>query len=78
MNITVEIDDELLARVQEVAERRGTTVDEMIRENLEKLAPKKSPEEALRELRRLWDENPGDSGGERWTREELYDRRILR
>ena len=78
MNITVDIDDEVLARVQEVAERRGTTVDQMIREHLEKLAAKKSPEEALRELRRLWDESPGNSGGERWTREELYDRRIFR
>ncbi len=32
-------------------------------------------EQMLPELRRLWDESSGHSGGRKWTREELHERR---
>jgi uncharacterized protein (DUF433 family) len=32
-------------------------------------------EQMLPELSRLWDESSGHSGGRRWTREELHERR---
>ncbi len=68
------IDEETLTRAHELAARRGTSLNQMIRDYLEEVASDLSSEEILTELKTLWEENPGDSGGRRWTREELHER----
>ena len=73
MNVTLSIDEETLARARELAALRGTSLNQMIRDYLEEVASDLSSEEILRELNTLW-EHPGDSGGRRWTREELHER----
>ncbi len=79
MEVTISLDDEILARLREEAARRGISVDEVIREQLGRIERRMTPEEVVRELHRQWDESAGNSGdGQRWTREELYDRDILR
>jgi hypothetical protein len=74
MNVTLSIDEETLARARELAVLRGTSVNQMIRDYLEEVASDLSSEEILRELKTLWEEHPGDSGGRQWTREELHER----
>jgi hypothetical protein len=78
MNVTLSIDDDLLARSRELATRRGTSLNQMIRDYLEEIASDLSPDEILRELNALWESGSGDSGGKRWTREELHERSGIR
>ena len=78
MNVTLSMDDELLARARRLAERRGTSLNQLIRDHLEALTALESRSSALDELETLWRDEPGDSRGERWTRDSLYDRAVLR
>ena len=74
MNVTLSIDDETLARARELATRRGTSLNQMIRDYLEEVASDMSTEEILQELELLWESGSGNSEGRRWTREELHER----
>ena len=76
MNIILSIDEQTLARAQQLAERRGMSLDELIRECLENLTASDTAW-ALAELERLWSEVDAGSGGWKWSREELYDRPVL-
>ncbi|HEX5715167.1 MAG TPA: hypothetical protein VF179_03340 [Thermoanaerobaculia bacterium] len=76
MNIILSIDEQILARAQQLAERRGMSLDELIRECLENLTASDTAQ-ALAELERLWSEVDAGSGGWKWSREELYDRPVL-
>lgn len=79
MNVTLSIDDDLLARARSFAEQRGGSLNQIIRDYLAELTAREGRGAALEELERLWDEEPGSSGGKRtWTRESLYDRAVLR
>jgi len=77
MNVTLSIDEETLARARELAVLRGTSLNQMIRDYLEAVASDLSSEEILQELEANWEQNSGDSGGRRWTREELHERTNL-
>lgn len=79
MNVTLSIDDELLTRARRFAEQRGSSLNQIIRDYLAELTAREGRVAALAELERLWEEEPGASGGKRsWTRESLYDRAVLR
>jgi hypothetical protein len=78
MNVTLAIEDKLLARAREVARTRRTTLNQLVRDYLERLtAPTDAPTVAD-EFARLWAEHEGRSGGRKWRREDLYDRPVLR
>lgn len=77
MNVTLSIDEQTLARARQLAQRRGMSLNEMIRDYLETLTAS-DPARAVEELERLWSEEEGDSDGWKWNREELYDRPVLR
>ena len=78
MNVTLSIDDEVVVRARELATRRGTSVNQLIRDYLEELTSEMTAEEILGELEHLWRTSPGDSAGRRWTREELHERAGVR
>lgn len=78
MNVTLSIDDEVLTRARELATRRGTSVNQLIRDYLEELAADLSAEEVLGELENLWQTSAGDSAGRSWTREDLHERTGVR
>ena len=78
MNVTLSISDGLVERARELAARQGTSLNEMIRRLLEQATSATSREVLLSELEQLWAENRGDSGGRSWSREDLYDRPVLR
>jgi hypothetical protein len=77
MNVTLSIDDQTLSRARTLAQRRGTSLNQMIRDYLATLTAS-DPSQAVAELERLWREEPGDSGGRGWSREDAYDRPVLR
>jgi hypothetical protein len=76
VNITLAIDDELVARAREVARRQGTTLNDLVRQHLELIAGRSSGEVVAEELRRLWAEHPGHSGGRKISREDAYKGRL--
>lgn len=76
MNVTLSIDDQTLARARQLAQQRGTSLNQLIRDYLESLTAG-DPAEVVAELERAWGEEEGDSGRWKWNREEVYDRPVL-
>jgi hypothetical protein len=75
MNVTISIDDELAARARDAARREGTTLNDLIRRHLETVAGQRSGVNLAGELRQLWAESSGHSGGRKIAREEAYEDR---
>jgi len=75
MNVTIAVDDDLLARAREVARGRGMSFQQLLREYLESIAGERSGAEVSRELFALMDESPGRSGGRKIRRDEAYEGR---
>jgi len=78
MKVTLSVDDEVVARAEELASRRGTSLNEMVRDYIQELASDRSSDDMVAELDSLWSMSAGDSGGKRWTREELHERAGVR
>jgi len=78
MNITLSIDERLVAEARKVARARGTSLNQMIRDELERVTSSQSGQELLEELEEQWRRGGAQSGGWRWNREELHDRSVLR
>lgn len=78
MNVTLSIDDRLVSEARKVAEARGVSLNQMIREELQRLTATASGQDLVQELEAQWSRGAGRSGGWRWNREELYDRPLLR
>jgi hypothetical protein len=79
-NLTLTIDDDLLAKARQRAAREKTSVNALVRDHLANYA-RADDEEHARDLIRLMDqivaEDKPSSGGKKWTREEIYDREVL-
>nr|MBS0019979.1 hypothetical protein [Gammaproteobacteria bacterium] len=74
-NLTITVDDEVLKRARLRALQEDTSVNALLRDTLEAYAGVKAGRKsAVSELLRLAKESQAGSGGERWTREELYER----
>jgi hypothetical protein len=76
MNVTISIADDLASRAREVAKREGTTLNEIIRRHLESIAGQRSGAVVAKDLRQLWTDHPGHSGGRKIARDEAYEGRI--
>ncbi len=72
-NITLALDEEILEAGRVYARNHQTTLNALVRELLAK-AVVSDRQGAVSELFRLMDAHPGNSRGQRWTREELYVR----
>jgi hypothetical protein len=79
MILNLSIDEQIVQRAQKVAASMRMSLDQFVQHCLEDATssaqPKRSAEERIAELRRLTDEGQGHSGGWKFNREELYDRR---
>jgi hypothetical protein len=73
MNVTLVIADQLVERAQQLAQQRGISLEQMIRDYLGSLTADDAVE-AVAELERLWSQEEGDSGGWKWSRGEVHDR----
>ncbi|HEX4999469.1 MAG TPA: hypothetical protein VFY29_14670 [Terriglobia bacterium] len=72
-NITLALDEETLEAGRDYAQRHQTTLNALVRDLLVKTVVA-DRQAALREMLRLMDAYPGNSGGATWTREDLYAR----
>jgi hypothetical protein len=72
MNITLSIDDKVVAEAREAAAAMGKSLNEVIREDLERLTRRHQRDQALSELVKL----SGQGKRQDWTfdREELHER----
>ena len=71
-NITLSIDDEVLKAGREYARKHHISLNNLIRKLLaQTVLP--SSQYWLDECFSLMDKAKADSGGRKWTREELYD-----
>lgn len=76
MNVTLALDEQLVARAREVAGREGLSLNEMIRRHLEVVAGVRQGPLVADEMRRLWASFPGHSGGQRFNRADAYEGRL--
>jgi hypothetical protein len=79
VNITLSIDDEVVARARSVARARGLSLQQLIREYLESVAGRAQRLRALDGLERAWAKGPlGVSEGPGPSRADLYAERLDR
>ena len=78
-NITLAIDEDLLGKARDYANRKGTTVNALVRELLgETIDQDKRREEARRGLLELIDNSTARMGPDyKWNREEIYEERMF-
>lgn len=73
-NLTITIDDDVLQRARVRALEHRTSVNALLREYLEAYAGAgKRYEQVTKAILDLAESTESGSGGERWTRDELYD-----
>jgi len=79
-NLTLTIDAEVLRRARIRALERGTSVNAVVSEYLERFAGIGATATALAQFLELAERSHASSGpeGRTWRREDLYDRPILR
>lgn len=75
MNVTLSIDDRLVEEARKLAQARGTSLNQLVRDYLEALVRPRQAESYGVELRRLTSEGQGRSQGWRFDRDELHERR---
>jgi plasmid stability protein len=74
-NITLSVDDDVLAAVRRRAAEQNSSVNALVREYLTNLAAQDDRADRARaRLRQLSRQSPGRLGKKTWTREELHDR----
>jgi hypothetical protein len=73
MNITLSIDEQLVARAREKLRATGKSINQEIREHLEHVVGDDDLERDLAMFERL--SGLGDSNGWKFNRDELYERR---
>jgi plasmid stability protein len=74
-NITLSVEDDVLAAVRRHAAERNSSVNALVREYLTNLAAHEDRANRVRaRLRQLSKQSQGRLGKRTWTREELHDR----
>ena len=74
-NITLSVDEDVLATVRRHAAERGATVNALVRDYLTNLAAHQDrAKHARARLRQLSAQSPGRLGKKTWSRESLHDR----
>jgi len=74
-NITLSVDDDILAAVRRHAAERNSTVNALVREYLTSLSRRQDRGHRARaRLRQLSNQSQGRLGKKTWTREDLHDR----
>lgn len=72
-NVTISIGEKLLKRSRQYAEKRGTSLNALIRDLLKNKIDQSSGV-WMQELFEFADKKGGNSRGEKWKREDLYER----
>jgi uncharacterized protein DUF6364 len=75
MNITLSVDDEVIRKARHRAEVLGTSVNQLVRDYLERLAGVRDPAAEAAEFTRLSRLSHGNSRGWKFNREEIHERK---
>jgi hypothetical protein len=74
-NITLSVEDNVLANVRRLAAERNSTVNALVRDYLTSLAAHDNRAKRARvRLRQLSTRSQGQLGKKRWSRDDLHDR----
>lgn len=73
MNVTLSINDHVVAKARQIAAVRGTSLNQLMRDYLEELTRPGDIQSVLDELDAMWTDSTGRSR-DPWTREELHER----
>ena len=73
MNVTLSIDEQLVARTREKAEALGKSLNQLIRDYLQTVTGGDDPERSIEEFKRL--SGQGHSRGWRFRRDEIHERK---
>jgi len=77
-NITLSVDEQVLAAVRRYASEQNTTVNGLVRDYLTRLASQNDrAAKARQRLKALSEEATFDRGAWEWNRDQLYDRGVL-
>ena len=74
MNLTLSVDDKVVARARGAARAMNKSLNQLVREYLEQLAGETAVAETLAELRQLSAQSDGRAHGKRLDRDELHER----
>jgi hypothetical protein len=74
VNLTLSVDEKVLARARRAARAMNKSVNQPVREYLDQLAGQADVEDDIRELRRLSADEDSRSRGWRFDRDELHER----
>jgi len=77
MNLTLSIDDQLLEKARKRAAEMGTTVNQLVRDQLRSLVGEDDLEAKIEEFRRLSGRGNPDPDY-KFNRDEIYDERLSR
>lgn len=72
MNITLSVDEKIIIEARKVASSMGKSLNELIREDLERLTRKHRRDSDFREFESL--KGQGNSDGWKFDRDELHER----
>lgn len=72
MNVTLSIDEQLVARARKKAEAMGKSLNQLVRDYLQRIAGGDDPQRSIEEFKRL--SGHGNSRGWRFNRDEIHDR----
>jgi hypothetical protein len=72
MNVTLSIDQKIVERARKKAEALGKSLNELIRDYLQKVAGGDDAERSIAEFERL--SGTGNSHGQRFNRDEAHER----
>ena len=72
MNVTLSIDEQTIARARKKAGAVGKSLNQLVRDYLQKLAGEDDPEKSIDEFNRL--SGQGHSRGWRFNRDEIHER----
>jgi hypothetical protein len=72
MNVTLSIDEQLLARARKKADALGKSLNQLVRDYLQKLAGGDDPEKSIEEFQRL--SGQGHARAWRFNRDEIHER----
>ena len=80
MNVTLSVDEEIVKKVRKIAVARDTTLTAMVRDYLTSVANSDSVDrkEQVARLEESYKKLSRDMGPRTWTRDDLYDRKVLR
>ena len=75
MNVTLSVDDEVIASARRRAEAMGTSVNQLVRNYLAQLAGESDVAADAEEFEMLSRQAHGNSRGWKFNREEIHERR---